>query len=182
MSAAQELAERGFAVEVFERNVQYVGGKARSVNVPGTNSQFPDKYLPGEHGFRFFPGFYKHVTDTMKRIPFLQADGTMNTEGCFSNLTSTERIMVARYDEPPMIADANFPRSLSDMEVIVRDLHGVADVGLTEGEEKFFALRMWQLMTSCRARRDGDYERLSWWDYLEADRFSKTYQALLVAG
>ena len=26
-------------------------------------------WLPGEHGFRFFPNFYKHVTDTMSRIP-----------------------------------------------------------------------------------------------------------------
>ena len=26
--------------------------------------------LPGEHGFRFFPGFYHHVPDTMRRIPF----------------------------------------------------------------------------------------------------------------
>src|SRR3990172_5410233 len=98
MSAAHELAERGYAVEVFERNPQYVGGKARSVDVPGTNIRDPDRYLPGEHGFRFF------------------------------------------------------------------------------------AERMWQLMTSCRERRYTDYERLSWWDYLDADRFSKTYQTLLVAG
>ncbi|HSJ82296.1 MAG TPA: NAD(P)-binding protein [Acidimicrobiia bacterium] len=79
MSAAQELAERGYAVEVFERNPQYVGGKARSVDVPGTNTRDPDRYLPGEHGFRFFPGFYKHVTDTMSRIPFRRADGTLNS-------------------------------------------------------------------------------------------------------
>jgi hypothetical protein len=26
-------------------------------------------HLPGEHGFRFFPRFYRHVTDTMSRIP-----------------------------------------------------------------------------------------------------------------
>src|SRR5205814_1936099 len=25
--------------------------------------------LPGEHGFRFFPSFYRHVFDTMQRIP-----------------------------------------------------------------------------------------------------------------
>ncbi len=182
MSAAQELAERGYSVEVFERNTQYVGGKARSVNVPDTNTQLPDKYLPGEHGFRFFPGFYKHVTDTMKRIPFRRNDGTVNPNGCLDNLVSTKRVVVARYDKPPIVADANFPRSLSDLEVIVRDLHGPLDTGLTTDEEEFFAERIWQLMTSCRARRDGDYERLSWWDYMEADRFSKAYQTLLVAG
>ena len=69
MSAAHELAERGFLVNVYERQPVYVGGKARSVDVPHTGTAGrPD--LPGEHGFRFFPGFYKHVTDTMKRIPY----------------------------------------------------------------------------------------------------------------
>ncbi|MEO8067897.1 MAG: FAD-dependent oxidoreductase [Flavobacteriales bacterium] len=181
MSAAHELIERGFSVEVFERHKQYVGGKARSVNVPETNLQFPDKYLPGEHGFRFFPGFYKHVTDTMKRIPFRKPDGTMNAQGCFGNLTPTKRIMIARYGKPPIVTIASFPRSLADLKVIIHDMHGT-DTGLTHEEEEFFAHRVWQLMTSCTERRTNDYERLSWWDYLEADRFSKIYQSLLVAG
>lgn len=181
MSAAHELAERGYAVEVFERNADYVGGKARSVDVPETNLQHPDKYLPGEHGFRFFPGFYRHVTDTMKRIPF-RKNGKLNRNGCYDNLVSTDTVLIARYDKPPIVADANFPRSLADLKVIIHDLHGDLDLGLTTPEEEFFAERIWQLMTSCRVRRDSDYERLSWWDYLEADRFSKTYQTLLVAG
>lgn len=182
MSAAQELAERGYSVEVFERNPQYVGGKARSVNVPDTNTQFPDKYLPGEHGFRFFPGFYRHITDTMERIPFRGPNGELTEKGCLDNLVGTSTVMVARYDKAPVIADANFPRSLADLKVIVHDLHGGLDVGLSKEEEEFFAERMWQLMTSCKERRFSDYERLSWWDYLEADRFSKAYQTLLVAG
>jgi uncharacterized protein with NAD-binding domain and iron-sulfur cluster len=37
-------------------------------------------------------------------------------------------------------------------------------------------------MTSCTDRRTNDYERLSWWDYLEADRFGPAYRSLLVAG
>ena len=67
LSAAHELAERGFQVRVFERK-PVLGGKARSIPVPnsGGNGRQP---LPGEHGFRFFPGFYKHVTDTMRRTP-----------------------------------------------------------------------------------------------------------------
>lgn len=182
MSAAQELAERGFEVEVFERNQRYVGGKARSVDVPGTNTSDGHDFLPGEHGFRFFPGFYKHVTDTMKRIPYRRPDGSPNPEGCFGNLTSTERIMIARYGKPAILAIASFPRSLNDLELIVKDMHGRLEVGLSNDEEKFFAARMWQLMTSCMDRRSSDYERLSWWDYLDADRFSDAYRSLLVAG
>lgn len=84
MSAAHELAERGFEVEVFEQNT-VAGGKARSVEVPGTAQGGRPGY-PGEHGFRFFPRFYKHVTDTMKRIPF--GDGDANVYG---NLVGTSR-------------------------------------------------------------------------------------------
>jgi len=182
MSAAHELAERGFEVEVFERNPEYVGGKARSVDVPGTNLQSPDKYLPGEHGFRFFPGFYKHVTDTMRRTPYRRANGGLDPNGCLGNLTSTSTVMVARYDKEPIITVANFPRSVKGIRLIVHDMFGV-DTGLTLEEEEFFALRLWQLMTSCRERRDTEYEKLSWWDYLQADRFtSKAYRSLLVAG
>ena len=68
LSAAHELAERGFAVTVYERNAAF-GGKARSLSVAGSGIGGRND-LPGEHGFRFFPGFYKHVTDTMSRIPF----------------------------------------------------------------------------------------------------------------
>jgi uncharacterized protein with NAD-binding domain and iron-sulfur cluster len=64
LSAAHELAERGFQVHVYERK-SGLGGKARSISVPnsGGNGRLP---LPGEHGFRFFPGFYRRVIDTMR--------------------------------------------------------------------------------------------------------------------
>src|ERR671925_1529660 len=68
LSAAHELAERGFDVTVYEARDAF-GGKARSMPVPGSGTGGRAD-LPGEHGFRFFPGFYKNVTDTMARIPF----------------------------------------------------------------------------------------------------------------
>ena len=66
LATAQELAERGFQVTVYERKAW--GGKNRSIPVPdaGTGGR---KDLPGEHGFRFFPGFYQNLPDTMSRIP-----------------------------------------------------------------------------------------------------------------
>ncbi|MGY2062559.1 FAD-dependent oxidoreductase, partial [Nocardia gipuzkoensis] len=78
LTAAHELAERGFDVTVYERRA--LGGKARSIPVPGSGRDGrPD--LPGEHGFRFFPGFYKHLPDTMRRIPFQG-----NANGVWDNL------------------------------------------------------------------------------------------------
>src|ERR1700739_3424520 len=81
LSAAHELIERGFAVSVFERNSIF-GGKARSLYVPnsGTGGRTD---LPGEHGFRFFPAFYKNIPDTMRRIPV-----PGNPHGAFDNLVN----------------------------------------------------------------------------------------------
>src|ERR1051326_7252165 len=88
LSAAHELAERGFEVRVFERR-PVMGGKARSIPVPNSAAQ-GSRPLPGEHGFRFFPGFYKHVTDTMRRIPY-GAHGN-----AFDNLAVATRIQIGR--------------------------------------------------------------------------------------
>ncbi|HET6990049.1 MAG TPA: FAD-dependent oxidoreductase [Bacteroidia bacterium] len=174
LSAAHELAERGFSVEVYERNSLVPGGKARSFPVPGT---FEAGGLPltGEHGFRFFPGFYKHLPDTMKRIPF-------GKKSVYDNLVAPERIMVARYDQAPIITVANFPHSISDVKLVLNDIFGGVNSGLSKEEIDFFSGRVWQLMTSCYDRRLNDYERIGWWEFCEADRFSKTYQSLLVEG
>jgi uncharacterized protein with NAD-binding domain and iron-sulfur cluster len=176
MSVAHELIQKDYSVEVFERNMVYCGGKARSVNVPGTNTQEKDKFLPGEHGFRFFPGFYKHITATMKEIPFKG-----KSKNVFGNLTKTTRIMLARYHYPNIVTIANFPGSKADLEVIIHDIFGT-ETGLTKEEEKLFATKLWQLMTSSYTRRDNDYERIAWWDYLEAEGASASYISLLVEG
>src|SRR5262252_1582820 len=89
LSAAHELAERGFQVRVFERKNSF-GGKARSLEVPNTGVD-GRMNLPGEHGFRFFPNFYKHITDTMKRIPY-----PGNAEGVFGNIVPGTRAQIAR--------------------------------------------------------------------------------------
>ncbi|MGI9191276.1 MAG: hydroxysqualene dehydroxylase [Chitinophagaceae bacterium] len=185
MSAAHELIERGYTVSVYEKQAQYCGGKARSINYFGRgNTPYPQS-LPGEHGFRFFPGFYKHVIDTMKRIPFHEPGLTAKT--VFDNLVPTDRIMIARYGNTPMVTPAHFPRSKADWELIFTDMHGMHS-GLTKEEIKCFSQKVWQLCTSSKTRRENDYEGLGWWQFLEADRFPGTegkpspYQSLLVQG
>ena len=49
--------------------------------------------LPAEHGFRFFPGFYRHVPDTMRRIP---AGATTVVD----RLTGATRILLAQARRP----------------------------------------------------------------------------------
>lgn len=175
MSTAHELIERGFEVTVYDKHRNYCGGKARSVNVPSTNKMVKDKYLPGEHGFRFFPGFYRHIIDTMERIPFKN-----QKNGVVGNLTKVDRVGIYRKDKKAISAVVNFPKSLDDIKTILSDLH--SDTGLTSEEKHFFAEKIWQLMTTCYDRRATEYEKIGWWEFLEADRFSKNYQTMLVQG
>src|SRR5438874_10431725 len=84
LSAAHELAERGFEVTVYERNAAF-GGKARSVSIAGSGTGGRSD-LPGEHGFRFFPGFYKNVPDTMRRIPV-----PGNANGAFDHMVDAQQ-------------------------------------------------------------------------------------------
>ena len=175
MSAAHELIERGYGVEVFERNPVYVGGKARSVDAPGTNILDKSLFLPGEHGFRFFPGFYKHVTDTMKRIP------VGNGRSAFDNLVSTDTMMMTQAGAQPMIMPVNFPDSLQGLTEMFQSFKTVSSE-LADGEIEFFVGKIWQLMTSCKARYTEEYDAISWWDFTESARMSPAYQRLLSGG
>ena len=177
MSAAHMLGQRGFDVTVFEIKKEYVGGKARSVNVPGTNWPAGYDYLPGEHGFRFFPGFYRHVTDTMKQIPM--GDGSGKT--AFDSLVDTETIQILQTGKPPITMPLHFPNSLADIVEIFASFLEVSDE-LTMQEVEFFAERIWQLMTSCNDRFLDEYEGIGWWEYTAADNFSQDYRDLLVNG
>src|ERR1700676_1121728 len=116
MSAAHELIERGFEVQVFEMKVQLPGGKARSVSVPDSDAGEHYNPLPGEHGFRFFPGFYKHVIDTMRRTPY----GThCNT---FDNLSVATRILLARAGQTEITWLARCPSTPEDLRVFLVEL------------------------------------------------------------
>src|SRR5439155_19738976 len=72
-----------------------LGGKARSIPVHGT-ARGGRRELPGEHGFRFFPGFYHHVPDTMRRIPVRG-----NANGVHDNLVAANETKSPRTEGRP---------------------------------------------------------------------------------
>ncbi len=177
MSAAHELAERGFEVAVYE-NRDIPGGKARSIPVPDSGKD-GRKDLSGEHGFRFFPGFYKHITDTMKRIPYKN-----NQQGVFDNLVDATQIAIPRFDKKGLTLPARIPTNLNDFKLLVSTFVELisGQVPLAATEVEFFAGKLWQLITSCPERRVGEYEKIDWWTFVEADRFSLEYKSLLAKG
>lgn len=187
LSAAHELVERGYRVEVFERQ-GIPGGKARSIPVveplvgpedlvggkafqsPRYQSRRP--WPPGEHGFRFFPGFYRHVIDTMQRIPF---EGKTVAD----TLVDATEVQIARYDKKPLYVPARFPKSPGDMKTTVQLAIAVLahQAEVTPEESTFFFEKIWKFMTSCEERRLAEYEGIDWWSYIEAEARSPAYQS-----
>lgn len=172
LSAAHELAERGFHVRVYERKPT-LGGKARSIPVPnsGVGGRQP---LPGEHGFRFFPGFYKHVTDTMRRIPFGDHGNT------FDNLTVATRMLLARAGQTEITWVARYPKTLEDLRAVLMELF--TPLGVPLDETAYFVSRVLLVATSCAERRLAEYENIPWWNFISASKMSAAYQADLGQG
>ena len=172
LSAAHELAERGYDVTVYEKRDMF-GGKARSLSVPNTATA-GRKDLPGEHGFRFFPRFYKHLPDTMMRIPF-PGNGSV-----FKNLVNATRIEVARSGNVPLVLTARIPRDPQDWAVALHTMF--TGIGVPDDEVLFFVDRLLVLLTSCPERRLAEYEKIPWWTFVGAETRSKEYQTLLAEG
>lgn len=173
LSAAHELVERGFAVTVLEQR-DVPGGKARSLLVPGSAVP-PNQPLPGEHGFRFFPGFYRHVIDTMQRIP---AAGGGTVAG---HLAAASREMLARMGKPPIELLPHQPHTLRELRQTLRTLF-TADTGLTDDDIGFFALKLWQLMTACPERALKEFENQSWMSFMDAAHRSPAFNQYFVEG
>lgn len=173
LSAAHELVERGFAVTVLEQR-DVPGGKARSVEVPGS-AQPPMLPLPGEHGFRFFPGFYRHVIDTMARIPAAGGGSVAD------HLAAASLEMLARMGKPPIELPPHQPHTLGELRRVLRTLFG-ADTGLSDDDIGFFALKVWQLMTACPERALHEFENQSWLAFMDAANRSPAFNEYFVDG
>jgi uncharacterized protein with NAD-binding domain and iron-sulfur cluster len=175
LSAAHELVDRGFDVTVYEALGEF-GGKARSIPVPGS-AQGNLKPLPGEHGFRFFPGFYKHVVDTMERIPSAPATAA-------SHLVDATRVLLAQAGaKNELIVPVKAPSNLNDVAIVLRF---ISDFGLRLGikpwEIPIFGQRILTLLTSCDERRYEQWEQQSWWEFSLAEHLSEPYQKFLSDG
>ena len=178
LAAAHELIERGFTVTVYEPTA--LGGKARSIPVAHT-ARGGRKDLPGEHGFRFFPGFYHHVPDTMRRIPF-----PGNANGVHDNLMAAQGGKFLRANGRPDAGPFGLgpdPTELLSVDYLRRWLlDNLGRKSVMPNELTYFVEKLLVFLTSCDARRFGEWEYVSWWDYVKADRMSKEYQTVLAKG
>jgi 15-cis-phytoene desaturase len=175
MSAAHELVERGFEVIVYDKH-RLAGGKARSFGVPGSGKE-GRRDLPTEHGFRFFPGFYRHLPDTMKRIPFA---GQHN--GVFDNLVQISRLEMATTTHPTVTLPIRFPMWPSDFWAMAKGGIEGASLGIPINDLAYFASRVAVLASSSDERMLKQWENVGWWDFVRADERSQEFQVFLAKG
>jgi 15-cis-phytoene desaturase len=171
LSAAHELRKASdLEIEVYESS-DGIGGKSRNqyggVLPAGTGGR---EDLPGEHGFRFFPGFYKNIIKTLEEIP-VSADAFVA-----DRLVGSPDAGLAKHDTGLL----TFARSIE-----IGRLTEIASGLLNMYEELEFAsediARMaWfniKYMTSCRERRLS-YDSTNWWNFIDAEspRYTEAFR------
>lgn len=174
LTTAHELAERGYQVTVVEPKAW--GGKARSIPVAGTGTGGRAD-LPGEHGFRFFPGFYKNIPDTMRRVP---AGG--NADGVFGHLVDAHQELLTTPNNGQLwyLPSADEHGFQEAAESVITAL-GIA-FGVPPNETAYFVRKMLVFMTSSDQRRVGQWEYVSWQEFTNSAHFSPMYQDLFGSG
>ena len=175
LSAAHELAERGFTVTVYEMRNAF-GGKARSMPVPDSGEDGRSD-LPAEHGFRFFPSFYKHIINTMERIPYGQ--GTVA-----GNLKPTTKMLLAQGGGRAELPAPTVPASsLDDVIASLKFMREfVFGLGIPLCEFAEYIKGLLTLLVSCDERRYGQWEQMSWWDFMRVDDRTEAFRKFLADG
>jgi len=164
LSAAHELVDRGFTVDVYEARPDW-GGKARSQ--PHGAAPPGKRPLPGEHGFRFYPRFYKHIIDTMSKIPdgagFVVDHLQPTSEAA---LALIDNLTWYKFNRKQIGAPYNL---IETLELFFQELDFDAQ------DISVYVAKLLEFATSCDERRLGEYEQMSWWEYLDATSYSEGF-------
>ncbi|RVU22941.1 FAD-dependent oxidoreductase [Streptomyces antnestii] len=175
LTAAHELAERGFDVTVYDRRAEW-GGKARSFPVPGTATG-GRRDLQGEHGHRGFFGFYTNLPDTMRRVPFGD-----RAHGVWDNLTTVPYLAFNRNDGKGSLFLPTLPPSPRTLDpgTLPAVLEGLLRImpQLLPQEVVLLARKLAILMTSCDERQFGQWEHTQWLEFIEAAGKSEFYRVM----
>ncbi len=173
LTAAHELVERGFDVTIYERRAW--GGRARSTEVNG--SAGPGRRpLPGEHGFRITAGYYQNLPETMRRIPF-----GSNANGVLDNLVALSEMRFAREGRQDLILplDAPDPGPQTPQKMLDVLSGALTTLDVSPREVAHFVRRMVVFLSSCDARRSGQWEPMSWAEFIGLDDFSDGCRRIL---
>jgi hypothetical protein len=177
-AALQQLnasQRREFQVPTLDQHLEVIGAgpaqprgdqqdrmaRARSNRV---EFQIVEQLLPGEHGFRFFPNFYRHLFDTMQRTPLLGELGAEHQLTAFDQLVATPEAFLALEDDlPPFRARLRRFRTLIQIREAFDCFLG--RLGFTGSDLAIFNLKFQKYMTSSPPRRQHEAEDCNFMEY-----------------
>ena len=196
LTAAHELVERGFDVVVVERQAAGVATREQKVQVGGIartqwdgvesfpeavsndseRRRFPrhkstDAKVPGEHGYRFFPSFYRHIFDTMKRTPIQNKNQEQVRPPhltTFDQLQGTYEQVFARKQKYVNLSRTR-PRTLEALRKEYMQL--VDGLGFKQRDIARFLFKLIRYLMTCSERREAEYENISMLDFFGGEDF-----------
>lgn len=162
-----------------------------------------ERWLPGEHGHRFFPAFYHHLFDTMKRTPILEtvekpalaqqqelAVGMLRASNLryietgkttFENLRPTTSHALAFTGHRPSVLTRTRIKSFQEFRELFKVFFSSEAEGGFDADPRdtsFFTVKLFQYLTSSPERRK-DYESMSWWEFIEGEKYGESFKRLL---
>ena len=210
LTAAHELAERGFEVTVYEPLADErkddekpegltvrLGGMAASQYLKGDRlrrfpeappgGKVPRPPTAGEHGFRFFPAYYLHLWDTLRRIPVYDdasaKDPEITARTVYDNVRRVITQAVASYDgQPALVFPREAPRSIAEL---YGALGQIRQFGFEPTDIPTFLGRIVRYLVTSPERRSRELEDVSAFDFLvgadgaadfERYRYSKAFK------
>lgn len=196
LTAAHELMVRGFQVTVIEKQLAEQFSDEQGVQIGGIArtqwdgvEEFPDDFeatadrrkfprnvvehakVPGEHGYRFFPSFYRHIFDTMKRTPISNNSGDSNAPPhltSFDQLHGTYEQVFARKQSYVNLSRGR-PRTLEGLRKEYMQL--IDGLGFDKRDISRFLFKLIRYLMTCSERREAEYESLSMLDYFGGEEF-----------
>ena len=115
----------------------------------------------------------------MKRIP-----GPRAGHHVFDELVAADQMMLARENGAnELITAAHAPASLDDFAAVTKFMFTVCTgLGISPEDQAFFVDRLLVLLTSCDERRFGQWEKQSWWEFVDAEHRSPGFRRFLADG
>lgn len=183
MSSALHLARLSRAgvlpadleVHIYEKDTR-LGGKAASQFTARDGSGA----WPGEHGFRFFPNFYRGIVDTLSHVQISAAQAErrhLKPE----LIGQTVRQLIKGAPEAGLAVGVARPirraTALDSLPATVRTL--LAAMPITVGDAAAFTLELMRFLTACDARTLARWEPRTLNDLVAANNFSPAMRTFL---
>ncbi len=162
----------------FARDIVTWVGRVNAVNyfVVRTNVG-PEQIIYAEHGFRFFPSFYRHLFATMERIPLLEERWDPATSQHYviesprrviDNLVPTRDLRFGmKAPRRTFSMTRRKPETREEVKQQLRNL--LIDAGYEPKDIARLGRRLYQFATSSRHRRTSELEHITWADFLKLD-------------